>query len=309
MRVLIIGVGGIGGYFGGRLALNDDVKVSLALHSNFDLIKHNGIYVKSIKGDFEFKIDQIFHDDIPYDGEEFDCIILATKTLSNINQIALLKNFIKSDKTSIMIIQNGIDTELEIMKAFPNNEIASTVAYIGVCKENGNIINHTGGEGVLQIGVLNRKAPSETLKSISTSFLASNVNASIIDNIRQKRYEKLMWNIPFNSISVIGGGLLTHEMTNHPDIEILCRNIMLEIIEIAKSENIIIPVQTISDKIEYTREFPTYATSMLLDFKNYRKLEVDAIVGNILKIAKKNHINAPHIETIYALLKVINDKI
>lgn len=309
MKILIIGCGGIGSFFGGKLSLNNDFQVSVALNSNLEAVKNNGLKIKSIQGDFDFQIDRIFDVHKKMENPDFDCIVIATKALPNINQVNLLKNFINSKETSILIIQNGIDTEKEILNAFPENEIASIVAYIGVAKENPNLISHTGGNGILQIGMMNRPAPSEKILKLIDTWNKYNCPAAIFENIRLKRYEKLLWNIPFNSISVLGGDLLTNEMTDRAELENLCRKIMEEIIQVAASENIILPADIVDEKIEYTRNFPPYASSMLVDYRKSRKLEVDAIVGNLLQIAKTNNIQTPYIETIYALLKSVNNKI
>lgn len=309
MNILIVGCGGIGGFFGGKLSQNNDLNVSIAVNSNLEAVQKNGLKIKSIKGDFDFKIDKIFDVNKKNHEQEFDLIILATKAIKEINQVALLKNFIKSPATSILVIQNGIDTEKEILEAFPENEIVSTVAYIGVTKINSNLINHSGGEGILQIGTLNRPAPSEKILKVIDIWNQQNCPATLVENIRAKRYEKLLWNVPFNSVSVIGGELLTNEMTDRAEIESLCRKIMTELIKIAASENIYFPESVIDEKIEYTRNFPPYASSMLVDYRLHRKLEVEAIVGNILKIAQKNKIETPYIETIYAILKSVDNKI
>ncbi|MBR7128513.1 MAG: 2-dehydropantoate 2-reductase [Lentisphaeria bacterium] len=309
MNILVIGCGGIGGYFGARLSQNKELKVSVALNSNIEKVQKEGIKLKSIKGDCDFEIDRIFNVHKKLEKPDFDFILLATKALPTINQVQLLKNFVNSVETNILIIQNGIDTEKDILENFPENEIASAVTYIGVAKESGNIINHTGGDGILQIGVLNRKSPSEKLLKLIEFFNQQKVKATYFDNIRAKRYEKLLWNVPFNSLSVIGGGLLTNEMTDRAEIESLSRKIMQEVINVAASENIHFPKSVIDEKIEYTRNFPPYASSMLVDYRLHRKLEVEAIVGNILKIAEKNNISTPYIETVYAILKSVNNKI
>ncbi len=308
MNILVIGCGGIGGYFGSKLALDRENKVSVALNSNIDLVKKSGIKVQSIKGDYDFFIDRIFDVHEKMANPNFDVILLATKALPNIDQATLLKNFV-SEKSSIVIIQNGLDTEAEILNAFPNNEIISVVAYIGVTKLNGNIISHTGGDGILQLGTLNSQKPSDKILKLVDCWNKFNTPATVFENIRVKRYEKLLWNVPFNAVSVLGGELLTNEMTDRAEIESLCRKIMEELVVIAQSDGITLPDSIIDDKMEYTRNFPPYASSMLVDYRNHRKLEVDAIVGNVLKVAKKNNISTPYIETIYALLKAVNNKI
>ena len=60
MNILIIGCGGIGGFFGGKLSQSNKLNVSIAVNSNLEAVQKNGLKIKSIKGDFDFKIDKIF---------------------------------------------------------------------------------------------------------------------------------------------------------------------------------------------------------------------------------------------------------
>ena len=113
--------------------------------------------------------------------------------------------------------------------------------------------------------------------------------------------------MPFNTVSVLAGGLLTGEMTDRGYLEKLCSDLMKEVILIARACGVELPNEMVSENIEYTRSFPPYKTSMLVDCENNRPLEVDAIAGNVLALAEKHNVPAPHLETVFALLKAFND--
>jgi 2-dehydropantoate 2-reductase len=83
---------------------------------------------------------------------------------------------------------------------------------------------------------------------------------------------------------------------------------MREIITVAASQGITLEDELVEQNIEYTRSFTPYATSMLADFRRNRPLEVEAIVGNVYRIASENDIAIPHIATLYALLASVDKK-
>ena len=84
--------------------------------------------------------------------------------------------------------------------------------------------------------------------------------------------------------------------------------LMKEVCAVAKSRGIHLPDDIIQKNLEYTREFPAYKTSMLLDFENKRPLEVEAIVGKVVRIAREENIAVPHLESVYALLSAVDIK-
>ena len=127
-------------------------------------------------------------------------------------------------------------------------------------------------------------------------------------NVQEERWRKLLWNASFNPVSVLGGDADSAVMLATENAEDLIRRIMLELCAIAESEGIHLPEQAVTDMIEYTRAFAAYKPSMLQDFNANRPLEVESIVGSPVKIARKNGVPAPMLETVYALMKLITRK-
>lgn len=305
MKVLIFGAGAVGAYFGGRLA-QAGADVSVVGRSDYEEIKANGFDIKSIKGDFHFTPNQVVRSAAEYQGKA-DLLLVASKVLPEIDVPAMIRDAVHPG-TVIMLAQNGIAIENDVHAAFPDNELWRAVLYIGCTKVAPAKLNHSGGLGSITFGKFDGGKACSLGNEVYELFKKTPCTVELTENIQYYCWKKLLWNIPFNSISVVGGGLLTGEMTNRGLLEEICRNIMAEIIKVAASQGIILENELIEQNIEYTRSFTPYATSMLADFRRNRPLEVEAIVGNVYRIACANNVDIPHIATLYALLASVNSK-
>jgi 2-dehydropantoate 2-reductase len=125
------------------------------------------------------------------------------------------------------------------------------------------------------------------------------------ENVVSARWRKLVWNAPFNPISVLGGGLDTKQMVESPEsLKLACR-VMEEVCRISEAAGHPLPDNVVQQNIDGTRKMTPYKTSMLVDFESGRPLEIEAILGNGLKVAKRHDVSAPHMESLYALLKLV----
>ena len=127
-------------------------------------------------------------------------------------------------------------------------------------------------------------------------------------DIALARWQKLLWNLPFNPVSVLGGGLHTGELCDGGKIEALCLALMREVVAVANAVGVPLTEKMAQEQIEYTRNFPPYRTSMLQDYDAGRALEVDAIMGNAVRIAELNHVDVPVMRCCRALLESCDKK-
>jgi len=300
-KVLIVGAGGIGAYFGGRLA-QAGMDVSVVCRSNYEQVKKDGFVIKSIAGDFTFQPAGVYHSCSEY-PDTADYLIVTTKVLPDIDVVNIIKDAVKAD-TMIVLIQNGIEIEQEVAAAFPDNELVSSIAYIGVFQlEHGEIEHQASGRlkmGIYQGGL------SEKMDLLGANFEKVNVECELVEDIEFYRWVKLVWNTPYNPVSVLGGGVDTQVISTTTALEDLCVELMKEVCLVAKARGIHLPEDIVQKNLEYTRDFPPYKTSMLLDFENKRPLEVEAIVGKIVHIARKENIAIPYLESVYALLASVD---
>ncbi|MBE6369261.1 MAG: 2-dehydropantoate 2-reductase [Lentisphaerae bacterium] len=302
MKILNIACGAVGAYFCGRLAQHG-ADAAVCVRRDAELIRKDGFQIKSIAGDFIFRPAMVLENAADY-PDTADYIFLTSKVLPEADPLELLRGVVKPGSV-IVLIQNGIGIEDRLAEAFPENEILSAVAYIGVTRVAAGKIEHKGA-GKLIIGKFGG-GESNACRKLCQLFEAAGVTAEYTCNIAFYRWKKLLWNVPFNALSVLSGGLLTGEMTDNGRMEKLCAELMREVIAVAHGCGVELAEDMIGENIEYTRNFPPYKTSMLIDCENHRPLEVDAIVGNVVKLAEKLNINVPHLETIYTLLKAFDN--
>lgn len=303
MKILVLGAGSVGLYFGGRLA-QGGAEVSVVVRSDYETARRSGYDVSSIAGDFHFSPHLVLRSAADY-PDVADYVILTTKVLPTVDRVALLRPAIRSRNTVIVLIQNGIDIEDEIRTAFPENELLSTIAYIGASRpEPGKVLHQ--GSGVLQMGVYPRGI-SPALKRLAEAFNASKVKCEMMEDIVFTRWNKLLWNLPYNPVSVLAGGATTARMSRRDELEKLCCDLMCEVIRVANAAGVKLSEPLAKKQIEFTRNFPPYKTSMLQDYEAGRALEVEAILGNTLRVARKYGVDVPRIECCYALLKSVDE--
>jgi len=296
-KILVIGVGAVGSFYGAKLA-NAGAEVSIWCRSDYDFIKKNGIKIESYMGDFHFSPHKVLRN-LEKADDEFDYILIATKALPSIDICELIKNILQP-KTKIILIQNGIHIEKNIAQSFPNNELISAIAFIASSRKSTGVIHHQA-YGKITIGTYDNKA-SDAVRFLANLWQSSGVEAEVSDNILLERWKKLVWNGPFNPLSVILRGKNTLEILNNDLAMNLVKNIMKEICELAKADNCELPADVIEKNIVVTIKMNPYKTSMLLDFEAGRQMEVEAILGNAVKFAQSKSILIPYLSTIYAIL-------
>ncbi len=303
-NILTVGAGAVGAYFTGRLAQHG-ANVSVVVRSDYDAVRQNGFHLQSEFGDFEFHPNGVYRtaEECP---ETPDLVVLTSKVLPEADPVRLLKGAVRSPDTIILLIQNGIGIEDRIAKAFPQNEILSTIAYIGATRTAPGMVTQKGA-AELKFGRFGGGV-SEKGTALAEQFRAAGVKAECVADIQYFRWVKLLWNVPFNTVSVVGGGLNTREMMDRGPIETLCREMMEEVRATARACGVDLPEKLIDDNMTFTRNFPPYKTSMLVDFEAGRPVEADAIVGNVCRYADAHGIPVPRIRTCYTLLTALNER-
>ena len=303
MKLLLIGAGGVGVYFCGRAA-SGGAEVEVVVHSGFEAVKSHGYFVQSIAGDFNFRPSRVIST-VAECTSDIDAIVLATKVLPEIDRVKLLE--IPAGLPShppIVLMQNGIGIEEDIAAAFPENEIISVISYVGISRLSPDQIVHRGA-GKLLLGKYDSR-DTVTADRIAGCFRAGGIECTVTDDIALERWRKLLWNLPFNPVSVLAGGVNTAQMCDRAELEALCETLMQEVAATANAAGVHITGAMIREQIEYTRKFPAYKTSMLQDFASRRPMEVDAILGNAVKIAAKYGVDVPAMRCCAALLKSVD---
>ncbi len=302
-KILVVGTGAVGGLYGGYLA-KSGAAVSVLSRSDYNPVKEKGITIKSILGDYHFIPDQVVKSTSDYEGTP-DYLLVATKVLPDLDISIIIKSAVKPG-TSIILLQNGIDIEKDVAASFPENEIISALAFICVSRPEYGVIEHTDF-GSITIGRY-PEGDSHKINELSKMFNASGIKCSIDEKITGSRWKKLVWNAPFNSLSVLCGGLDTREMAESDELLDLSGKIMSEIIKLARLEGYLLQEGIIGNTIEATKKMVPFKTSMLQDYESRKPLESEAILGNALRLGEKHGLTMPYTESLYQMLTVADRK-
>lgn len=302
--ILIVGAGAVGALFGSGLA-RQGAQVSVVCRSDFGIVKREGYDIVSpLLGNHRFHPHQVYR-------EVADCrtppdyLILTVKVLADVDRAALIRPAV-GPQTVIVLIENGIDIEAEIAAAFPDNELLSALAIVAVGRGEPGKINHQS-VGSLNLGRYPGGA-SPAADRLAALFNASGIVCKVTDNVVSARWQKAVWNATFNPISILGGVLDTSVMLGSEDARAFIRRAMEEVCAVAAAAGHPMHPKLPDQLIAGTREIPPYKTSMALDYENGRSMEIEAILGNTVRAARKHGVVTPTLETLYALAKMIEAK-
>lgn len=298
MNILVIGTGAVGSFYGALLA-RSGARVSLLARSDYRHIANHGISISSTQfGQWHFAPHAVIRH-----GSELteppDYVLLCVKWIAGADRIGLIRDTV-GPKTTIVLLANGVAIEDEIHRAFPDHELISGLAFTCITRTApGQILHQAYGRVVL--GHFPQGVSISTLR-LTDALAQSGIDATATEHIITARWQKCVWNAPFNPLSVLSGGLTTAEILGLQ--ENLVREIMREICLIADALGHTLPSDIIDQQIDSTQIMPPYKTSMLLDYEAGRPMETEAIVGNAVRSGRRVGLPIPYLESLYALLKL-----
>ncbi|HFD12532.1 MAG TPA: 2-dehydropantoate 2-reductase [Crenotrichaceae bacterium] len=296
-NILIVGAGAIGCFYGSLLARAGQ-RVSMVVRSDYEIAQAHGITVESILGHWNFKPEHIVKTARDY-PEQAAYVVLCTKVTGEVNRVELIRDVVSSS-TVIVLIQNGIDIEAEIAQAFPANLLISGLAFICATKTRPAYVEHSA-YGRLAVGDY-PQGISDATRAFAAMFDDSGIECITTDDVVTARWQKTVWNAPFNPISVLSNGLDTQTVVNTQ--ETYLRKIMSEVAEIARALKHPLRDDVVDLNIESTRKMPPYKTSMLIDYQHGRTMETEAILGNAVRAGQAAAVNTPYLSSLYALMKL-----
>jgi 2-dehydropantoate 2-reductase len=299
MRILVIGTGAIGSFYGSLLA-KAGAEVSVLARSDLEHVKAHGINLRSETslGQWHFTPSKVVASAADL-AETPDFVLLCIKLVEGADRIALLRDSL-GPKTAIVLISNGVEIEDEIAAAFPDHELISGLAFICVTRTAPGKIWHQA-YGRLALGNY-PNGLSEKTSALAASFERAGIGCNITENIGTARWQKCLWNAAFSPLSVLSGGRSTSDILSTQ--ETLIRAIMAEVSAIASALGHTQPDGIIDQQIDGTHNMPPYKTSMLLDFEAGRPMETEAILGNTVRAGHRAGVAIPHLDTLYALMKL-----
>jgi 2-dehydropantoate 2-reductase len=308
----VIGTGAVGGFYGAKLQKSGQA-VHFLLRSDYDWVQQQGLAVHSPSGDFHLDNVNAYRESS--EMPPCDVVIVALKSTQNHQLPQLLAPILKPNST-ILVLQNGLNNESAIAHSLsPVTQTDGLTLVGGLCflcsnKLHPGIITHLD-YGLITLG---QYAPNNQpagitaiVEQLSQTFEQAGIPTKQSDDLYLERWKKLIWNIPFNGLSVVLNAQ-TNELMAHASTMKLVRDLMAEITQIAVAYGRTIPSSFIDQMLKLTAEMFPYKTSMKLDFDKGRAMEIETIFGNPLRAAQQVQVSTPKLGMLYQQLQYLNGK-
>ena len=317
MRIAILGAGATGGFLGARLAKHGVDVVLIARGPHLQAMRESGLRLIEAGGETAVRVDAT--DDLAaIRSSDFVFVTLKAHSVPAVAE-ALAANL--GPETAVVSAQNGIPwwyfqrhggelegTHLEtvdpggvIGRTIDPKRVIGCIVYSATRVVGPGIVQHVEGER-FSLGELDG-SPTERIAELSGLLTGAGLKAPVQARIRQELWVKLMGNAVFNPLSALTRASLG-DMAESPVLAPVVRGAMEEVDAVASRLGIAIPV-SIDQRIRGAARVGAHKTSMLQDLESGRPMEIDAITGSVVELAGRLGVPVPHLETIYASVKVL----
>jgi 2-dehydropantoate 2-reductase len=319
MKIAIIGVGAIGGYVGIRLALAREDVTLIARGANLKALQTRGLRLQLADGTEEAAPNIRATADYAAAGPQ-DLVILALKA----HQVAAVAPDVPklfSPETVVIPMQNGIpywyfyqhggalagtrvqsvDPTGEIGAHIPAARVIGCVVYPAAELLSHGLIKHVEGNR-FPVGEPNGTA-SARVKRVAECFTRAGLKSPVLEDIRAEIWLKLWGNMTFNPISALARATLSG-ICQYPPSRALAAAMMSEAQSVAHKLGIAFRVP-LEKRIAGAEKVGDHKTSMLQDLEAGRALEIDALLGAVVELARLTGTATPHLDTVHALTKLL----
>lgn len=326
-NILIVGAGAIGAFYASRLALVPGLSVSVICRSNYKAVKADGFQVASPQyGEYTFTPTNTFAnpDEARKSNTKWDYIIVSTKALPDVSDDSEILEGLVGANTAIVLIQNGLGVEEPYAKRFPNAVVCSAVT-IATCAqpEHGKIKHNrwtriNSGPYLPHLDTSSPKPSDATAVDKNAAFIAALVEGGIKDasayshaKLQLVRWHKIAINASMNPSSVLTLGSTNYSMANDPELQRHLKGVMEEILATApKVLGQPMPKDFATpDAIIRSTQRNTSGSkpSMAMDWEQGKRMEIEVILGNPIRIARGRGFEMPRLQTLYALVRMAQE--
>ncbi len=299
MKIAVVGVGGLGGYIGGRLAQSGQDVTFLARGQRLAALRENGLQVRSPDGDFV--IQPVQATDNPADVGPVDLILFCVKTYDVAAAAESLHPLI-GPATALLPVQNGIAHLEELRAILGKAVVLGGVAMLNAHSPAPGVVERPGGPHVLEFGELDGEA-SARCSAIAQAITGAGIEAIVAPRIAERMWWKL--------VGVCGASIFCLMRANKGQVwdfvetPALMHQVLTEAVAVAHSHGIALSTTLPDEMVKIANTFPPqYKPSLLVDLEQGRRLEIEAWNGAIVRYGKAAGVPTPVNEVIYACLKL-----
>ncbi len=302
MKILVMGAGAIGAFYGAWLKRAGDEVYFCARGEHLHALKSNGLEVKSVNGDFHLLVKASSD---PREFAPYELILFCVKSQDTISAAKQLVGCL-AEGGAVLTLQNGVENEALLCEVFPRDQVMGGNARVGAeITAPGKLLHTVGGNA--EIGELDGRKTPRALR-IAESFRRAGILGDLTDDLLTIRWHKLMGNNGTNTVCTLGRCTVGAAIAD-PEGAALVRQLFIETVWVGSAEGAKLTEEQADRQLHQMSKYPNLNSirpSTLQDFEKGKRLEYDAITGAILRAAKRHGIAVPATETVHALLKLLD---
>ena len=304
MRIAIFGTGGVGGYFGGRLAQAGEDVTFIARGEHLLAIQEKGLRVDSLNGDFV--IDPAKATDEVNEVGEVDLVIVGVKAWQVPKAARAMKPMV-GPETTVLPLQNGVDALAQLTAELGTDQVIGGLCKIVSFVVGPGHIRHAGFVPSVVIGEPDNRN-TDRVVAIQSVFNIAGIETTIAADIHVALWTKFLFIASFSGVGAIANAP-AGTLRSNPDLRAQMLGAMEEVYALAHARNIKLPPNSIETVMAGVSALPEDATSsMQRDIAAGKPSELESQNGAVVRMARESGVQVPTHERIYAKLKPLEEK-
>jgi len=298
MKIGVIGAGGVGGYYGARLALAGTEVGLIARGDHLAAIRERGLRIRADDGDFTVRVAA---SDDPDEIGPCDAVLFCVKSYDTDQAAALLEPLLKPE-TGVVSLQNGVDNEEKIAARIGPGHVIGGVSFILAHIAEPGVVEQVGSVRRVIFGELNGSR-SDRVEWLLAEFRKAEIDSDIADDIRVVLWDKFAFLCALAGLTAVTR-LPIDQLLAVPEARELFRQMVGEAALVARGEGVDLADDMVDQKTAFAEALgPDSFSSLHHDLVTGHRLELDALHGELTRRAARHGIPAPASEMIYSLLR------
>lgn len=300
MHVTVMGTGGVGGYFGARLAQAGQNVHFVARGAHLAAIRQHGLRVESPRGNLHLRGVQVTDD--PASIGRTDLVIFGVKLWDTEASAAAIRPLV-GEHTAVISFQNGVVKDDILKRLLGERAVAGGVGYIAATIAEPGLIRHTGAMQKLVFGEYDGQ-PSERLRRFADACAAAGIDHELSSNIRRALWEKFVFLVGLSGTTA-AVRVPIGPIRSHPQSRAFLHDLMDEAVQVARAEGVDLPTGFADDRLAFCDQLPaTMTSSMHHDLQRGSRLELPWLSGDVVARGQRLGIATPCNRAVFDLLAV-----
>jgi 2-dehydropantoate 2-reductase len=290
----------VGAYYGGTLA-HDGHDVRFLMRSDAAVVRDHGIRINTAGTTISIQA-QVY--ERTADIGPCDLVLIALKATANSALDTLIPPLL-GPRTALVTLQNGLGNEEYLAERWGSERVMGALCFVCLNRTAPGEITHFD-HGSISVGEYQRPVSSR-VQALVDAFIQAGIESTAVDALLTERWRKLVWNVPFNGLSIAANGATVADVLADDELRTVARELMSEVADAAGRLGHSISNEFADFQIERSYSMGAYKPSSMIDWEHGYPVEVNAIWGEPLRQGIKAGASLPRLGMLHALLRRITD--